>query len=108
MGAIVRVAFAVSEEAASSATAQSRQQIIEPDAHDPRSLNEIHNRAQTLAHRHVGESEGLMNPRFRRGQVAHAVVLKTHDSVSQLMQASECFLRLHRASFSLESKWQRR
>src|SRR5437763_16884458 len=108
MGTIIRIAFAVTKEAASASAPQCSQQIIKTDAHDSRPLDEIHNRTQALTDRHVGNSKSLMNTSFRCDHVGHAIVFETDDVVGVFVQARQSVAGLSGATFSFKSKWHRR
>ena len=85
MRAIIRIGFAEAEQATAVLTPQRREQIIEPDADEAGSLDQINDRAQTLANSHVGDTEGLMNSGFGRDHVAHSIVLETDHRVGNLV-----------------------
>src|SRR5882724_4059175 len=46
-----------------------------------------------------------MDSCFRRDHVAHLIVLKADDRVSNLVKPGKCIPRLRAAAFTLESKW---
>ena len=108
MRTIVRIAFAETKEATSASAAQGGKQVVKTDAHDSRPLDQVHNRTQTLADRHVGNGKSLMNSRFRRDHVGHAIVFETDHGVGGFVQARERIPGLGSATFPFESKWQRR
>src|SRR5437016_13401838 len=105
MRAIVRIGFAVSKQATTVACAQRREQIIETDADEPRSLDEIHNRAHALADGYVRRCKSLMNAGLRCGQITHSIVLKADNCVSKLAESRERLSRLDVAPFALECEW---
>src|SRR5205823_14285624 len=105
---IVPISFAVTKEATSASAAQRSKQVVKTDAHDSRSLNQIHNRTQTLTDRHVGNGKSLMNACFRCDHVGHAIVFETDDGVCGFLQAGEGIASLSGPTFSFKSKWHRR
>src|SRR5439155_21069165 len=108
MRTIVRVAFAVAKEAMSASAAKRGKQIVKTDAHDSRPLDQVHNRTQTLADCHVGDSKSLMNTRFRCDQISHAIVFETDDGFGGFVQSRERIAGFGRATFSFKSKLHRR
>src|SRR5438067_13692394 len=107
MRAVVGIGFTETKQATPVLASQSRKQINETDANQTRPLNQIHDRAHTLADGHVGDAKGLMNSRFRRDHVAHSIVLETDNGIRDFVQSSESVLRLDRATFSFERERER-
>src|SRR5207253_10581998 len=78
MRAIARIGFAVAKQATAVVSAQCRKQIIEADANESRPLDQVNNRANTLADRDISRCEGLMNSSVWRDHVAHSIVLEAN------------------------------
>ncbi len=108
MRAIIGIRFTEAEQAAAARTAQSGEQIVETDPDQAGTLDQVHDRAHALADRDIGHRERLMNSRFRRDHVAHAIVFETDDGVGIFAQSGERFLRLGHAAFAFESERQGR
>src|SRR5438067_9856168 len=108
MCTVVRIAFAVTKEAASASAAQSGKQVVKTDTHDSGPLDQVHNRTQTLADCQVGSGKSLMNTGFWGDHVSHAIVFETDHGLGGFVQACERIPGLGSATFPFESKWQRR
>src|SRR5437660_718910 len=104
---VVGIGLTESKQATAIVAAQRSEQIIEADADEAGTLNQIYNRAQALTDGDIGDSECLMNARLRRDHIAHPIVLETDNSVRNLVQPSERLLRLRAAAFALERRWDR-
>src|SRR6266540_2323832 len=102
MGTIVRIGFAKAKQATAVAAAQGGQQIIEPDVNESRTLNQVHNRTNTLTNRAIGDGKGLMNASLRRHNVAHLVVLEADYRVRHFVEPGKRLPRLSVAAFALE------
>src|SRR6476619_4945873 len=108
MRAIIGIGFAKTKHTPTVRTTQRREQIIKANSNESRSLDHIHDRADTLTDRRVSNGKRLVNSRFRRHDVAHSVVLKTNHGVGDLTQAAERVFGLSSSAFPLERKWHRR
>ncbi len=105
--AVVGIGLTESKQATAIVAAQRSEQIIEADADEAGTLNQIYNRAQALTDGDVGDGECLMNAGLGRDHVTHPIVLETDNSVRNFVQSGERLLRLRAAAFALERKWER-
>src|ERR1017187_8796461 len=64
--AVIGIGFTEAEQATAVFATQRSQKIVKTDADESRALNQIYNRAHTLADRDIGDSESLMNSSFGR------------------------------------------
>src|SRR6266567_3827800 len=104
--AIVGIGFAEAKQATTIGAAQCRKQIIEADANESRSLDEVHNRTNALTDGDIGHGKGLMNSGLRRNDVAHPVVLEADYRVRNFVEPGKRLSRLGIAAFALKRKWQ--
>src|SRR5581483_9894366 len=105
--AILRIGFPKTKQATAVATAQGRNKIVKTDANEAWSLNQVHDRTNALTDGRVRFRKRLMNARMRRDHVAHQIVLKTNDRVSNLVQPPQSFARLSVATSAFERERQR-
>src|SRR4029077_18181213 len=107
MRAIVRIGFAKAEQASAIPATQRRKQIVEADANESWSLNQIYNRADTLTDSRIGLGERLMNTGVRSHHVPHLIVFEANHSVGDLVETAQSFARLSVATPAFERKRQR-
>src|SRR4030095_1927170 len=105
MSAVIRIGFTKPEQTTAIAAAQRRQQIIESNADQSRSLNHIHNCTHALADGDISHGKSLMDACVRRDHTAHLIVLEANDRVGNLVEARERMVGLGATSFAFESKW---
>src|SRR6266436_1790138 len=107
MRAIVRIGFAKAEQASAIPATQRRKQIVEADANESWSLNQIYNRTDTLTDSRIGLGKRLMNTGVRRDHVPHLIVFETNHCVGDLVETAQSFARLGVAAPAFERKRQR-
>src|SRR6266446_3424940 len=106
MRAIVRIGFAKAEQASAIPATQRRKQIVEANANESWSLNQIYNRTDTLTDCRIGFGESLMNTGVRRDHVAHLIVFEANDCVGDLVETAQSFACLGVATPAFERKRQ--
>ena len=107
MRAIVRIGFAKAEQASAVPATQRRKQIVETNANESWSLNQIYNRTDTLTDSRIGLGKRLMNTGVRRDHVAHLIVFEANYCVGELVETAQSFACLGVAALSFERKRQR-
>src|SRR4029450_10212624 len=107
MRAIVRIGFAKPEQASPIPATQRRKQIVEANANESWSLNQIYNRTDTLTDSRIGLGKRLMNTGVRRDHVAHLIVFEANDCVSDFVETAQSFACLGVAASAFERKRQR-
>src|SRR5262249_8380431 len=71
---------------------------------EPRSLNQIHDRANTLTDGRVSFGKRLMNACVRSDHVPHLIVLKANHCIGDLIESTQSFARLRVATSALKRK----
>ena len=108
MRAVARVGFTEAENATAVWSPQRGHQIIEADADEPGTLNDIDDRAHALADRGIAGRERLMDPGAWRYDVAHPVVLEANHGVRHFAESRQRLHCLRRPTLSFKGERQGR
>src|SRR5262249_39272240 len=101
---IIGITLAKTKKTTSAAATECREQIIETDTHNSRPLDQIYNRTQTLADRHVGDGKRLMDTSFGRHHICQAIVFETDDGIGRFVQTGKGITSLSGTTLSFEGK----
>src|SRR5437773_11730167 len=107
MSAIVRIGFAKAEQASAISATQRRKQIVEANANESWSLNQIYYRTDTLTDRRIGLGKRLMNTGVRRDHVTHLIVFAANHRVRDLVETAQSCTVLSIPTPAVERKPQR-
>jgi hypothetical protein len=95
---------AMTEEAAGVTGADGGDQFVEPDPDQARGIDEVDDGPDALADDFVGGGEGFVDSFFRKHDLTHAVIVKSHKGIGLGAERGQCFFGLAQPAASFESE----